>query len=94
MEFTTTTEISRKWSKAFSQTKETIILNNNKMLGLYLPAELWQAVLDSWIINQIREELWELNDKETVKTIRDYKQWKKTDSIDFGDYLKENNIKI
>ncbi len=94
MEFTTTTEISRKGSKAFSQTKETIILNNNKMLGLYLPAELWQAVLDSWIINQIREELWELNDKETVELVRAYKQWEKTDSIGFYELLKENNIKI
>ncbi len=92
MEFTTTTEISRKGSKAFSKTKETIILNNNKMLGLYLPAELWKAILDSWIIHQLREELWELNDKETVETIRAYKEWKQTDSISLKDFRKKHNM--
>jgi len=92
MQFATTTEISRKGSKAFSWTKETIILNNNKMLGLYIPWELWQAILDSWVINQIREELWELNDKETVETIRNYKSWKQSDSISLSDYRKKYGI--
>ena len=92
MQFTTTTEISRKGSKAFSWTKETIILNNNKMLGLYLPWELWQAILDSWVITQIREELWELNDKETVETIRNYKSWKQSDSISLSDYRKKYGV--
>ena len=92
MQFATTTEISRKGSKAFSWTKEIIILNNNKMLGLYIPWELWQAILDSWVINQIREELWELNDKETVETIRNYKSWKQSDSISLSDYRKKYGI--
>jgi len=92
MQFTTTTEISRKGSKAFSWNKETIILNNNKMLGLYLPWELWQAILDSWVITQIREELWELNDKETLETIRNYKSWKQSDSISLSDYRKKYGV--
>ena len=94
MKFTTTTEIARKGSKIFQEYDEAIVLNNNKNIWLILGWKLAQAVLDSGILQQLREELWELNDKETVELIKAHREWKQTDSISLEDFLKENNIKI
>jgi hypothetical protein len=92
MHFTTTTEIARKWSKVFSTYDEAIVLNNNKNIWLLLGWELAQAVLDSWVITQIREELWELNDKQTNDLVVWYKNWEKSDSIDLEEFKKKYNV--
>ena len=92
MQFTTTTEIARKWSKIFSTFDEAIVLNNNKNIGLLLWWELAQAVLDSGVIQQIREELWELNDKETSQLINSYKNGEKSDSISLDDFRKKYGL--
>ena len=92
MKFTTTTEIARKWSKIFSELDEAIVLNNNKNIWLLLWWELAQAVLDSGILQQLREELWEINDKETYELVRWYKEGKKSDSITLKDYRKKYGI--
>jgi len=92
MHFTTTTELARQGSKIFSTYDEAIVLNNNKNIGLVLGWELAQAVLDSWIIMQIREELWENSDKETSDSVVWYKQWKKWDSISLDDYRKKYGV--
>lgn len=92
MKFTTTTEIARKWSKIFQELDEAIVLNNNKNIWLLLGWRLAQALLDSWVLQQIREELWELNDKETVDTIRKYRSWDKSWNISLGDYRKKYGL--
>lgn len=92
MQFTTTTEIARKWSKIFSEMDEAIVLNNNKNIWLLLWWELAKAVLDSWILQQLREELWEINDKETVDTIKKYRNWDRSWSISLADYKKKYGI--
>lgn len=92
MQFTTTTEIARKWSKIFQEFDEAIVLNNNKNIWLLLWWELAQAVLDSWILQQLREELWEINDTETSELVRWYKEGKKSDSITLEDYRKKYGI--
>jgi len=92
MQFTTTTEIARKWSKIFSEFDEAIVLNNNKNIWLLLWWELAQAVLDSWILQQLREELWEINDTETSELVRWYKEGKTSDSITLEDYRKKYGI--
>ena len=92
MHFTTTTELARQGSKIFSTYDEAIVLNNNKNIGLVLGWKLAQAVLDSWVINQIREELWEIDDKETSNLISSYKKWKKSDSISLDDYRKKYGV--
>ena len=92
MHFTTTTELARQGSKIFSTYDEAIVLNNNKNIGLVLGGKLAQAVLDSWVIEQIREELWELNDKETSELVSSYKDWKKSDSISLDSYRKKYGI--
>lgn len=92
MNFTTTTEIARKWSKIFKTYDEAIVLHNNKNIWLLLGWDLANALLDSWILQQLREELWEIQDKETVELIRSYKEWKKTDSISLDDYIKKYGL--
>lgn len=92
MQFTTTTEIARKWSKIFHEYDEAIVLNNNKNIWLLLWWELAQAVLDSWILQQIKEELWEINDKETTETIRKFKVGNKTWNISLSDYRKKYGV--
>lgn len=92
MKFTTTTEIARKWSKIFSELDEAIVLNNNKNIWLLLWWELAQAVLDSGILQQLREELWEINDKETIETIKKYKSGDKTWNISLDDYRKKYGV--
>ena len=86
MNFTTTTEISRKWSKIFEMYDEAIVLNNNKNIWLLLWWKLAEALLDSWVLQQIREELWEINDKETTNSISQYKSWNWSESISLNDY--------
>lgn len=92
MHFTTTTEISRKWSKIFNTYDEAIVLNNNKNIWLLLWWKLAEAVLDSWIIQQIREELWEAEDKETSNMVTWYKEWKKSDSITLDNFRMKYNV--
>lgn len=92
MQFTTTTEIARKWSKIFSEYDEAIVLNNNKNIGLLLWWKLAQALLDSWVLQQLREEIWEVNDKETVETIKKYRNWDKSWNISLNDYRKKYGL--
>jgi hypothetical protein len=93
MEFTSSTEIAKKWAKVFTQHDEITILKNNNFLGIYLGWALGKAILDSGIINQIREELWELGDAETSSMVDDYKKnglW--AESQNFSDFLKSYNV--
>ena len=92
MDFTTTTEIARKWSKVFSEYQQAIVLNNNKDIWVIFGWELAKAILDSWVVEQIREELWELNDKETVETIRSYKSWDRSNMISLSDFRKKYDV--
>ena len=92
MDFTTTTEIARTWSKVFEKYDEAIVLNNNKNIGLLLWWELANAVLESGILQQLREELWESQDKQTKGMVSDYKKWKLWDSISLDDYKKKYGI--
>jgi len=92
MNFTTTTEIARSWSKIFEKYDEAIVLNNNKNIWLLLWWKLAEALLDSWVLQQLREELWEINDKTTANLVKNYREWKKEDSINLNDYKVKYGI--
>lgn len=92
MQFTTTTEIARMGSKIFQEYDEAIVLNNNKNIWLLLWWKLAQALLDSGVLQQLKEELWEINDNETVETIRKYKLWDKSWNISLSDYRKKHGL--
>ncbi len=92
MQFTTTTEIARKGSKIFQEYDSAIVLNNNKNIWMLVWWKLAQALFDTWILEQLKQELLELNYKETVDLVRSYKTWEKTDSINLDDYLIKNAL--
>lgn len=93
MQFTTPTEIARKGSKIFTEYDEAIVMKNNKNIGLLFWGELAKALLDSGVVQQIREELWEMNDPETSEMIADYrKNWLWPESWNFSDFMKEYNV--
>lgn len=92
MNFTTTTEIARKGSKAFNIKDYSLVLNNNKNIWLIIWEELWKALIDSGILQQLREELWEINDRETVETIKKYKSGDTSWNISLADYRKKYGV--
>ncbi len=92
MQFTTTTEIARKGSKIFKNLDQAIVLNNNKNIWLLLWWQLAQALLDSGVLQQLKEELWELNDQETCDLVSWYKKWDKSDSISLNNFRKKYNM--
>lgn len=92
MNFITTTEIARNGSKSFKTRDYSLVLNNNKNIWLIIWEELWKALLESWVMDQLREELWETHDKETTTLIKKSKSWDRTDSIGLEDYRKKYGV--
>lgn len=62
------------------------------MIKILLWWDLAQALLDSWVLQQIREELWELNDETTSKLVTWYKKWIKSDSISLNKFRKKYDL--
>mgnify|MGYP000716484033 CR=1 FL=1 len=90
MDFVSTTEVQKNTKKVFSSnTGFQVVLNHNKNVGMILNAELSKHMLDSGLIQQIREEMWELNDPITKKLVRDARAGKNKEAINFDDFLAE-----
>lgn len=72
MDFTTTTKIARNGRKEFDCDYK-IVFCNDEDVGMILGKKMYHALYDSGLLTQIREELREANDPETVKLITDYR---------------------
>jgi hypothetical protein len=92
MDFTTATEIARKWSKAFWIDGYSIVMNNNKPVWLIFGTGLTKIMLNGWILEQLREELWEINDEETKQIVEKSKLWDYSDSISLDDYVAKYGV--
>lgn len=92
MNFTTTTKLAREWSKAFKNLNYAVVLHNNTDIGMVIWKELSRALQDSWVLDQIRQELWELNDKETVDSVMKYRSWDTSSSISLDDFRVKYGI--
>jgi len=57
MIFTTTTEIARKWSKVFDWLTYATVLNNNADIWMIIWWELYKAILEKWIIEDLLEDI-------------------------------------
>ena len=66
-------------------------MSNNDLTGIVLSKEAAKIILDSGVLDQIREELWELNDPETVQLALDSRQGK-THPIPFDDFAKQHGV--
>jgi hypothetical protein len=65
-EFISITHLQRQLKKVFySKQPIHVVLSKNAVSGLVFSKEAAQWLLESGALDQIREELWELHDKET-----------------------------
>lgn len=71
-DFISITNLQRNISKVFSSKKPfQIVLSNNAVKGIVIPTKPAKALLESGMLEQLREELWELNDAETIKLVEE-----------------------
>ena len=87
--FVSMTNLQRSAKKVFSSSKSyQLVLNNNELAWILLWKEMSEAMLDSWFLDQIREEMYEANDDETVKII-DNHRLRKGIAQSYDDVMKE-----
>ncbi len=60
MQFTTTTQIARKWSKIFEIHNEAIVLSNNKPVWAILNYKIYERLKSSWYLDEVIQDndLW------------------------------------
>ncbi len=83
MDFTTTTEIAKKGSKAFPKDDYKVVLNNNKNIGMLIWSRLSEALLKSRVLDDIMEDLEiEMNaEKLKAEMLESSSSWKSSLSI-------------
>jgi hypothetical protein len=86
--YTTTTKLSRAWKKAFDENFK-IVLCNDQDIGYIIWGEMYTAMRDSGIIDQIREELWEAHDPETQAVLQARKEWERSEMMSHEDFIKK-----
>lgn len=65
-EFISITNLQRQLKKVFySKQPIRVILSNNAVSGIVFSKDAAELLLESGALDQIREELWELQDQET-----------------------------
>ncbi len=57
MQFTTTTEIARKWSKIFQDCTYATVLNNNTDIWMIIWKDLYKLIMEKWILDDLIEDL-------------------------------------
>lgn len=88
-EFISITNLQRQLKKVFySKQPIHVVLSNNAVSGIVFSKEAAELLLESGALDQIREELWELQDKETVELVRASKKGKGMHSVPFGTWAK------
>lgn len=68
MIFTTTTEIARKWSKVFDWLTYATVLNNNADIWMIIWWELYKAILEKGIIEDLLEDIEMNKNSKNLKT--------------------------
>lgn len=88
-DFISITNLQRQLKKVF-YTKQPfhIVLSKNAVSGLVFSKEAAELLLQSGALDQIREELWELHDKETVELTRSSKRGRGKHSVPFETWAK------
>lgn len=92
MDFTTITNLVRKWKQEFKNCTYKKVLSNNESLWLLVWRELSDALENSWVLEQIREELWEAKDSNTSELIEKYNKSDFSDSITLDSFKKKYEI--
>ncbi len=89
-EFISITNLQRQLKKVFySKQPIHIVLSNNTVSGLVFSKEATKLIMESGVLDQVREELWELQDKETVRVVRESRKGKGKNSVAFDTWTKK-----
>ena len=88
-EFISITDLQRDLKKVFSSSKPMrLVLSKNQITGLIFSKETVKMLMESGLLDQLREELWELNDKETRDLVLRSRKLKKNEGTPFDDFVK------
>lgn len=91
MDTISTTELQKNPKKVIDKKPIQMILTNNKVSGLLLSADVAHLMEDSGLLQQIREELFELQDKETVSIIQKHRAGKSR-PVSFDEFQKKYDL--
>lgn len=90
--FISITNLQRQLKKVFySKQPIHVVLSNNDISGIVFSQEAAKLLLESGALDQIREELWELQDKETRELVEADRAGKTT-PIPFDTYLAKYGL--
>ncbi len=86
------TDLQRNLKKVFvSKQSIRVVMSKNAVIGLIFSKEAAERLLDSDVLRQIREELWELNDPETRDLVRRSRTGQ-TKPIPFDTFAKKYGV--
>lgn len=77
MIFTSTTEIARKGSRAFSGIQYATVLHNNKDIGMIVGGELYERIKESHYFDDLLEDI-------EIEANKDVLQKQMQDSLESG----------
>jgi len=69
-----------------------IILNNSEVGGILVNKKMAEALLDSDVLQELREELWEAHDPTTSKLIKNARQDKKSDTTTLKAFRQKHDV--
>ncbi len=91
-EFISITNLQRQLKKVFySKQPIHLVLSNNQVSGLVFSKEATELLLESGALDQIREELWELHDKETRDLVIRHRKGQ-AKPVPFDDFAKKYGV--
>lgn len=73
-----------------------IVLSNNEEIGVIMSVDFFKKILPHPLDSQIQEEVWEMQDKETIKSIKAAEKAKKNKTLhklkSYSDIQKKFNL--
>jgi hypothetical protein len=91
-DFISITALQRNLKSIFASKKPMhVVLSNNAVTGIVLSKEASKLLLDSGVLEQLREELWELHDKDTADLVTQSRSGK-TKPVPFASFASEHGV--
>lgn len=91
-DFISITNLQRQMKKVFASKQPIhVVLSKNAVSGLVFSKEAAELLLASGALDQIREELWELDDRDTRNLVIRQRKGK-ANSTPFDDFVKHHEI--
>ncbi len=91
-DFISITNLQRHLKTVFaSKQPMRVVLSKNTINGIVFSKEAATMLLESGLLDQLREELWELNDKETRDVVLQSRQGK-TRGVPFNVFAKRYGL--